>query len=130
MKNKASFPICAAPNDSTLSTRNNDTGFSNICSAGITSFTVNQNGDIYPCHRFYYYKVGETFKLGNIDTGINPARRAYMHEVNNMDLLPTKCRKCNPIIRRKCHICIATNHHVYGGLHKISDTYCLLMKEI
>jgi uncharacterized protein len=46
-----------------------DGSFQSLCNAGIGSFTVNYAGDIFSCHRAYYYGFSDTFKIGNIETG-------------------------------------------------------------
>lgn len=102
----------------------------NICSAGINSFTVDHKGDIYPCHRCYFNDMGESYKLGNVNSGISMARRKLMAEINNYNMMPQKCMECNPVIRDKCHICITTNKKVYGDAHSIPSEYCLFQKEL
>jgi uncharacterized protein len=102
----------------------------NICSAGVNSFTVDEKGEIFPCHRCYFNDLGESYKLGNVDKGISKARRKLMWEINNFDMLPQKCRECNPVIRDKCHVCITTNKKVYGDAHSIPSAYCMFQKEL
>lgn len=109
---------------------NNSQGFQSLCSAGINSFTVNYKGDIYACHRCYFNNMGSMYKMGDLDKGISLARRVFMHDVNNIDMMPIKCRKCNTVIRERCHLCFATNKKAYGDRHTVSNSYCMLMKEL
>ena len=109
---------------------NNSQGFQSICGAGIASITVNYQGGIYPCHRCYYNDMGDFYKMGSLDTGISYARRAFINEINNLDMLPPKCRKCHPAIRKNCHFCFSTNKNAYNNPHYVPNTYCLLMKEL
>ncbi len=127
IKHKVRFPLADIRNYNSSVKCNNE---SNICSAGFSSFTVNYKGDIYPCHRFYYYNVGNIYKLGDINTGITYSKRSLMCEVNNLDKFSTTCKECNPIVRQRCHICIASNTRAYGNFYSISNDYCSLMKEL
>jgi len=101
-----------------------------MCYSGVNTFTVNYKGDIYGCHRCYYDNFGSTYKLDDLDKGISLARRVFMCDVNNLDMMPAKCKKCNPAIRDRCHLCFASNKKAYGDMHAISNSYCMLMKEL
>jgi len=102
----------------------------NICSAGVTSLTVNYAGDIYPCHRCYYYAANETYRLGNVESGIPDDKRAFINALNCVDRLPKACRSCNPVLRTKCHICFASNENKYGDLYKVTPGLCTLMNDL
>ncbi|MCX5848913.1 MAG: radical SAM protein [Deltaproteobacteria bacterium] len=104
--------------------------FSSICNAGIKTFSVNHAGDIFACHRAYYYGLGGAFKLGNIETGLDEAAKASIYKINNMKMLPAKCRECPSGLREKCHICMATNKGVNGDYYTVADDYCLMMQEL
>jgi hypothetical protein len=85
---------------------------------------------MFACHRGNYHGFGETFRLGHIDTGFIKEKRALMYEINNLKSMPEKCQVCDPCVREKCHICLASNKEAYGDFHKIRDEYCLLMHEL
>jgi uncharacterized protein len=129
-QNKVRFSLCNAQTECAPASDKGDAAQRGICSAGIGSLTVNHAGDIIACHRAYYYGLSDTFKLGNIGTGFDPAARALMYELNNMKLLPRRCQECLPGIRHRCHICIVVSKKNYGGYYNIPDTFCALMREI
>jgi uncharacterized protein len=103
---------------------------SSICGAGAYSFAVNWTGDIYPCHRCYYYGEGRTYRLGDVDHGISPDQRARVWALNRLDHLPTACQACDPVLRHRCHLCFATNERVYGNPYEVSPRYCALMRDL
>ena len=124
VKQNMRFSICNVKRK-----KNNNSGIT-ICSAGTRSFTVDHRGNISPCHRCYFNDMGSMYNMGNLEAGISVPKRAFMHEINNINMLPEKCRKCNPIIRHKCHICFSTNKKVYDNPHSIPSKYCLFQKEL
>lgn len=128
LKHRVHFPLCSTRTPKSGS--GNNGGFQNICSGGISSFTVNHAGEIFSCHRGYYYGFGDTFRLGHVDAGFSGAKRAMMYEMNNMNMLPLKCRECRPGIRHKCHLCMPSNRKSYGDCFTVPNNYCLLMKEL
>jgi uncharacterized protein len=101
-----------------------------ICAAGISSFAVNFAGDIYPCHRCYYYGTDERYRIGNVESGISHDKRALMYALNCVDRLPETCRSCDPILRGRCHICFASNEKIYGDVYKVSPGFCALTKDL
>lgn len=102
----------------------------NICASGVTSFTVNPAGTIYPCHRCYFYNSDETYRLGDVESGISPEKRAMMLALNSVDRLPKECRKCDPILRGRCHVCFASNEKTSGNLYKVPPSFCDLTKDL
>ncbi len=101
-----------------------------ICSAGVSSFTVNYAGDIYPCHRCYFYGTDEAYRLGNVESGISPDKRALIYALNSIDRLPKTCQSCDPILRKKCHICFASNENKFDDLYKVAPGICTLMNDL
>jgi len=101
-----------------------------ICGAGAYSFSVNWTGDIHPCHRCYYYGAGATYRLGDVDSGISPEKRARVWTLNRLDKLPAACQVCDPVLRHRCHLCFATNERVYGNRYEVSPGYCALMRDV
>jgi uncharacterized protein len=53
-----------------------------------------------------------------------------IYEINNLKMLPLKCRECLPAIRSKCRICTASNKKAYGDFYNVPDGYCELLKEL
>jgi uncharacterized protein len=102
----------------------------NICASGVTSFTVNPAGKIYPCHRCYFYNSDETYLLGDVENGISPQKREMMLDLNCIDRLPKECRKCSPILRGRCHVCFASNEKNSGNLYKVPPSFCDLTKDL
>lgn len=102
----------------------------NICSAGVSSFTVNYAGDIYPCHRCYFFGSNESYRLGNVESGILDDKRASIYALNCIKRLPKACQACNPVLRKKCHICFASNENKYGNLYKVTPGLCTLMNDL
>lgn len=121
-KNRITFPICQ------IGPQQSDGIY--ICSSGLSSYIVDFNGEIYPCHRCYFYDVGKFYRMGNIETGISPSKRRMMYEVNNMKNMPRRCNECYPTIRARCHICFATNTVAYGDPFNIPVKFCMFQKQM
>lgn len=122
IEHKMRFPLCDIrwrPHES-----------DNICAAGVSSFAVNSAGDIYPCHRCYYYGTNETYRLGNVESGILHDKLALICALNCVDRLPKACQSCDPILRGRCHICFASNEKIYGNLYKVPPSFCALTKDL
>lgn len=93
-------------------------GFSDSpCGAGKTFMSVVANGDIYPCHQFYYIDIddnSDNFKLGNILTGYSRDKNTLFDAYNRSDL---SCMKDNPDCDcYGCYICIADNYSANGSI--------------
>jgi hypothetical protein len=74
--------------------------------------------------------MGESLRLGNVRTGIVPDQRAQVAAINRLGKLPPKCQECHPQLRKRCHLCFASNQKAYGTLYEVSDSYCRLMRDI
>jgi uncharacterized protein len=122
--------LCDTGSGQKTNSSSNKDGFSGICNAGIGSFTVNHAGDIFSCHRAYYYGMDEPFKIGNVDKGFDGTRIKLVREINNLNKRPAKCHECLPAIRNRCHLCIPSNNKAYGDFYVMPDGYCALMKEV
>jgi radical SAM protein with 4Fe4S-binding SPASM domain len=129
-KNKLQIPLCATGYGTNQSGKGAQSADSRICNAGIGTYSVNHAGDIFSCHRAYYYGAEEVYKLGNVETGFNRDNRAAVRELNSTKNLPMKCQQCHPVIRTKCHVCVASNKAVYGDFHKVADGYCTLLQDV
>lgn len=127
---KIRFPLSSVQTQQESANLNGGGLFQKICNAGIRSFTVNHGGDMFSCHRAYYYGLDDVFKMGNTETGFIAPIRSLMYRINNLKRLPQKCQDCNPGLRNKCHICMASNKKAYGDFYRAPDGYCTLMKEL
>lgn len=123
VKRKMRFSVC------NIKMKNVNNSNNSLCSSGVRSFTVSHEGNIYSCMRCYFNNM-ENMYMGNLEDGISVAKRLFMREINNVNMLPEKCRSCNPIIRHKCHICFAANYKVYNNPHSMPSKYCLFQKEL
>gem|GEM_PF-6905308 len=123
VERKMRFSLC------NIKMKNMSNSNTSICGSGVSSFTVNHEGNIYSCMRCYFNDMGSMY-MGNVENGISVSKRLFMRDINNVNMLPEKCRNCNPIIRRKCHICIAANYKVYNNLHYVPSKYCIFQKEL
>lgn len=85
------------------------------CSAGQNLVAVDTEGNIYPCHRYFFHNVDnrDNVILGNVEQGIiyNNRREQYF----NIDY-----SVISPAI---CQICIATNHACTGDIYKCPNDY-------
>ncbi len=98
----------------------------NICEAAKSLCAITPNGDIYPCHRAYFYTPG--LKLGNVFDGIidNNIRKLFFDASrNDMHMDNISCSKCeNP----ECKICLASNFKQYNDMLKCSPVSCAIYK--
>ena len=87
----------------------NRTRFGKPCGAGHSYITFTANGDIYPCHQFYFLdpntKIGENL---NIDEGKRKIYVAY-------DAQDMNCSKRN-CTNYSCYRCIAENYSTQGTI--------------
>lgn len=99
------------------------------CGAGICSFAVIPDGNIYPCHKcFNSFFDDEVFLIGNVDKGIDISKREFIITKNNYEIFHKKCRECKPEIRNRCYVCFATNYFIYGDFNAIPDEFCTFQK--
>jgi len=93
-----------------------------FCGAGVTSFAVLPNRNIYSCHVLAEENRG---KVGNIINGIdNKMQMLYKH--NDVDSRK-ECQKCS--IRYSCGGgCLAENGEIYDNFFKPSKIWCDYIK--
>jgi len=127
LRNRISMPLCRTGNTNASQAIE---GYRPICGAGYNSYTVTPHGDLFACHRCSYNDLGGDFWLGTLDSGFHPDRVSHMRELNSVRQMPEKCWTCLPVIREKCHVCLASNKEAYGHSHRVSDDYCNFMNEI
>lgn len=95
---------------------------SHPCSAGRTFISINVDGDIYPCHQFYFNDLQHTTKLGNVNDGIDDMKRKVFLDYSQKDL----CTSCDCI---NCYRCIAENFYINGSMvSQIKGVRCELSK--
>jgi uncharacterized protein len=87
------------------------------CSGGVSSFSINANGDIYPCN----YVVGEEeFCLGNISDG----DRYELHNFPTDHSQREECQGCTYFKSCTSSRCIFVNYKMTGEMCKPSGFFC------
>lgn len=85
------------------------------CSSGQNLVAVDTQGNIYPCHRFFFLNADNRRNviLGNVADGIiyNDRREQYFG-IDYSEISPETCQ-----------ICIATNYACTGDIHKQPNDY-------
>ncbi len=85
------------------------------CGAGTNYVSFTGNGDIYPCHNFYFSKDAspdlEDYKLGNVFDANPLANTAVLDKFFHCCVQNTECRDCQNVA---CYRCLADNWR-YGG---------------
>ncbi len=85
------------------------------CSAGQNLVAIDTDGNIYACHRFFFYNRDKRNEvvLGNLDEGItHPERREQFFGIDYSEISPEICQ-----------ICIATNYSCAGDIHQLPNKY-------
>ncbi len=85
------------------------------CSVGQNLMCVDTDGNIYPCHRFFFNNIKnrQSVILGNVfDKVIDTKRRNQYINLDYTKMAPEACQ-----------ICIATNHACKGDIHKLANDY-------
>lgn len=87
------------------------------CSGGVSSFSINANGDIYPCN----YVVGEEqFSLGNIRDGSKYELQKFPTEHSQRE----DCQGCSYFKSCTSSRCIFVNYKMTGEMCKPSGFFC------
>ena len=86
------------------------------CSSGRRLICVDTKGDIYPCHRFFFYKPEKRDELiiGNIHNEV-PINEEKREVYKNID----ESKMCD----LPCQVCVAVNYSFTGDLHKRPNEY-------
>ncbi len=84
--------------------------FSKPCGAGDSYISFSANGDIYPCHQFYFIdkettKIGENFKIDE-----NKRSMFLFYNENDMNCSKKNCKNYD------CYRCIAENYTTNGTI--------------
>ncbi len=86
------------------------------CAAGHRSWTVVDDGKIYPCLAFARNPIENNFDYGNIKTGPKASLGIHSNVANS-----PLCKMCNAT---KCHICIYDNKKNVGEYLISSESNC------
>lgn len=106
----------------TLFARNRDVAAQKPCGAGCDYCSISPEGDVYPCHRFYF--ADKKTRLGSIyDETFNEEQLMFYESITTDKLIGNKnCDKC---ANKNCYKCIAafyeTNKIPYLGFPKYCD---------
>lgn len=94
------------------------------CSAGEMYCSITADGDVYPCHQFYFSTHGEQTLLGDVWNGVDLSKSRIFREYDGSDL---NCDKsCD---HGDCYRCIAVNWEMNQSIiAQKQGYYCALMK--
>lgn len=97
-------------------------GFSSApCGAGKFFVSFTAEGEIFPCHQFYFNDKEKETKIGDLDNGIDFQKVALFNNYGNEDL---SCSKLDPDCDAyQCYRCIAENWGQNGSI--LSTVDCL-----
>ncbi len=81
----------------------------NFCGTG-KAYTVDSDGNIYPCVRFMSYSLNnrDSIQLGDIDHGVDKDRVRPFYVLNTANQSDKKCLECE--INAECAYCQAANY--------------------
>lgn len=95
------------------------------CGAGNNYVSITANGDIYPCHQFYFNDEHNEMKIGDVWSGVDDDKRRMFLEYDKTDLNCENDCECID----SCYRCIAANWTKYKTIFTQSKGfYCDLMK--
>lgn len=99
--------------------------FDRACGAGTNTFTVDVNGDIYPCYRFMYLKDKDRFKVGSV-CDLSKLNTAILSEFYAPFILSKNpCMTCNA---KNCAKCYAFNYLINKDISIQDTTFCVYNK--
>ena len=95
-----------------------------LCGAGVDQFSVDVNGDIYPCFAF----IGQSeYKMGNVtDNDFTDFERISQICKNNTFDSITECQNC--WAKGLCSNCIGNSYLVHGRIDKPIKELCNVQK--
>jgi radical SAM protein with 4Fe4S-binding SPASM domain len=91
-------------------------GSSKTCGAGYNFISIGTDGDIYPCHQFYFADEDNITKIGNVFDGIDDMKRNIFINYDAKDM----CGDCECV---QCYRCIADNYQNNGSIISQSKGY-------
>ncbi|WP_125154432.1 radical SAM/SPASM domain-containing protein [Clostridium rectalis] len=90
------------------------------CNAGKTYISIIPNGDIYPCHHFYFNDFKGEMRIGSLYEGIDDEKRKPFLKLKNEEM--EGCGQCECY---NCYRCLGANYMVNGDIKKqIRGHYC------
>jgi len=100
------------------------------CGAGIDQVTVAPNGDIYPCFRFPFAARAETWRLGDVRSGLVESARLQQLRALDCDRLRPERGACADCPARDgcTHYCPALGFLAAGDIAHVPDVACRLMQ--
>lgn len=86
------------------------------CGAGTSYISITGNGDIYPCHNFYFSKeaASEDYKLGNIFDTTPITNEEILQKFTNCCVATSTCHDCENVA---CYRCLADNWRFGGDIN-------------
>jgi radical SAM protein with 4Fe4S-binding SPASM domain len=91
------------------------------CHAGDQMVGVTVDGEIYPCHRFIAYRKHFDYKLGDVQSWVDP-NNDKLKEIKAVHFSNKDCMKCTSYT---CVRCFATNKYLEGkAAAKPTTGYC------
>lgn len=94
------------------------------CGAGKSFITITTNGDIYPCHMFYFNDKNQKYLIGNVFKGIHEnsqIRKKFLSITEDSMTCEANCENTN------CYRCLGANWLKNGSpVNQIKGVYCQL----
>jgi radical SAM protein with 4Fe4S-binding SPASM domain len=97
------------------------------CNAGVSNISIDDSGDVYPCHLFHF----EKFRMGNVftdsfsDIFYSERIKQYVHSMD-IEYNNDKCKNCT--FKFLCAGGCKANTLFSIGDHKGKDLYCKYLK--
>ncbi len=91
------------------------------CELGKKQISIAPSGRIFPCVQFVGDGEDSPWCIGDVQTGVDEARRERLYQENAKD--KTSCRQC--AIRERCnHYCGCLNRQATGDIGRVSPALC------
>ena len=92
-----------------------------LCSMGLREFAVAPSGRVYPCDRMVHEDTDMTFCIGDVDEGIDEAKRNRL--VNQTRKVDDECEQCE-YVGRCMHWRGCVNSETMGDPGSVSPLVC------
>ena len=91
------------------------------CELGRRQLSIAPSGRIFPCVQFVGNGEESEWCIGDVETGVDEARRERLYQANAME--KDSCQSC--AIRERCnHFCGCLNRQATGFLNQVSPVLC------
>ncbi len=91
------------------------------CDFGCEEIAVSPRGNFYPCERLVGTDEDERVQIGDIENGVDPARRDALRESKNV--APLECTGC--VLQGRCmYWCGCVNYATTGRVDGVTGTLC------